>query len=92
MVVCAPPPALQHLHKRCQFDIMYAKLSCDLCFAEANLGNIPAHPFTTYFVRILNGTQMVTGLTGFELQLHTFHGLDDWSTSVITQSAKTNDI
>jgi hypothetical protein len=48
---------------RCQPGILYAKLTCDLHFTEADPENITAHPFT-YFVRLPNEILTVTNSTG----------------------------
>ncbi len=57
--------------------IMYAKLSCDVLFAEINPTNTSAYPFS-YFIRLPTETRIVLNNQGNDTNLNTFHGADHW--------------
>jgi hypothetical protein len=52
--------------------IMYAKLSCDVLFAEIDPTNTSAYPFS-YFIRLPTETRIVLNNQGNDTNLNTFH-------------------
>jgi hypothetical protein len=56
---------------------MYAKLSCDVLFAEIDPTSTSACPLS-YFIRLPTETRIVLNNQGNDANLNTFHGADGW--------------
>jgi hypothetical protein len=61
--------------------IMYAKLICNLSFTAADPSNGRTIPFT-YFVRLPVEIRTVQNGNGNDIELNTFHGPNDWASSL----------
>jgi hypothetical protein len=61
--------------------IQYAKISCDLKFTAINTEDTQAYPFT-FFIRLFTENIGVPNSTNVLVSLNSFHGPNDWATSV----------
>jgi hypothetical protein len=62
--------------------IVYAKLSCDVLFAEIDPTNTSTYPFS-YFIRLPTEMRVVLNNQGNDTNLTTFHGADNWRDQVL---------
>jgi hypothetical protein len=60
--------------------IMYAKLSCDVLFADIGPTNTSAYIFS-FFIRLPTEARILLNSTGNGVILNTFHGPADWHSS-----------